>query len=264
MLARSVDHRVHGDLLAAQPCPPSCIVCLRPNPDMSTRVLIDGQHHHTLARRRDRSQWGNVDAGLQAAGITDPLLAASYQRCRGVNAEHGKTYFSGHPPAARRQTPVRPRALRPGRYADGSWTPSTLVRHSNARGAGEMVRAVPLRSPPGAQQRPTVAAARRRHRRAMVHPVGPFSRPSSTRCGWTSPSSSTDLRRSSRVCVRVSGGDRPADGPHPGTHSKRAYDHARDLGIAFRLANFIRDVGGISGAGSTCRWRNRSPRSHPR
>ncbi|MCU0297246.1 MAG: squalene/phytoene synthase family protein, partial [Candidatus Nanopelagicales bacterium] len=25
--------------------------------------------------------------------------------------------------------------------------------------------------------------------------------------------------------------------------SKRAYDHARDLGIAFQLANFIRDVG---------------------
>ncbi|MEP6599091.1 MAG: phytoene/squalene synthase family protein [Actinomycetota bacterium] len=30
---------------------------------------------------------------LDAAGITDPALRASYERCRRLNAEHGKTYY---------------------------------------------------------------------------------------------------------------------------------------------------------------------------
>ena len=41
---------------------------------------------------------------LDAAGITDPALRASYARCRRINAEHGKTYFLATlllPPAKR-------------------------------------------------------------------------------------------------------------------------------------------------------------------
>ena len=30
---------------------------------------------------------------LDAAGITDPALRASYELCRRINAEHGKTYY---------------------------------------------------------------------------------------------------------------------------------------------------------------------------
>ena len=30
---------------------------------------------------------------LDAAGITDPVLRASYQRCKELNAQHGKTYY---------------------------------------------------------------------------------------------------------------------------------------------------------------------------
>ncbi len=33
------------------------------------------------------------DRALDAAGITDPFLRAAYERCREVNAEHGKTYY---------------------------------------------------------------------------------------------------------------------------------------------------------------------------
>ena len=41
---------------------------------------------------------------LDAAGITDPLLRASYERCRELNAAHGKTYYLATlllPPAKR-------------------------------------------------------------------------------------------------------------------------------------------------------------------
>ncbi len=41
---------------------------------------------------------------LDAAGITDPATRASYQRCRDLNAEHGKTYYLATlllPPAKR-------------------------------------------------------------------------------------------------------------------------------------------------------------------
>jgi len=55
---------------------------------------------------------------LDAAGITDPATRASYQRCRDLNAEHGKTYYLA--------TLLLPRAKRPfvhalygfARYAD--------------------------------------------------------------------------------------------------------------------------------------------------
>ena len=41
---------------------------------------------------------------LDAAGITDPALRASYARCRALNAAHGKTYYLATlllPPAKR-------------------------------------------------------------------------------------------------------------------------------------------------------------------
>lgn len=37
------------------------------------------------------SRWSRGE--LDAAGVTDPQLRASYQRCRLLNAEHGKTYY---------------------------------------------------------------------------------------------------------------------------------------------------------------------------
>jgi 15-cis-phytoene synthase len=30
---------------------------------------------------------------LDAAGITDPQMRESYERCRELNAQHGKTYY---------------------------------------------------------------------------------------------------------------------------------------------------------------------------
>ena len=34
-----------------------------------------------------------MGARMDAAGITDPWLREAYERCRRLNAEHGKTYY---------------------------------------------------------------------------------------------------------------------------------------------------------------------------
>jgi 15-cis-phytoene synthase len=59
-----------------------------------------------------------TDRDLRAAGITDPTLVASYERCRRLNAAHGRTYYLA--------TRLLPRSKRPhvhalygfARYAD--------------------------------------------------------------------------------------------------------------------------------------------------
>ncbi|RRO16906.1 phytoene/squalene synthase family protein [Saccharopolyspora rhizosphaerae] len=49
------------------------------------------------------------DSELDAAGITDPRLRQAYQRCRTLNAQHGKTYFLA--------TRLLPRERRPAVHA---------------------------------------------------------------------------------------------------------------------------------------------------
>jgi phytoene synthase len=50
-----------------------------------------------------------IDAELDAAGVRDPLLRASYARCRELNAAHGRTYYLA--------TMLLPRARRPAIHA---------------------------------------------------------------------------------------------------------------------------------------------------
>jgi hypothetical protein len=49
---------------------------------------------------------------LDAAGIRDPELRASYEACRRLNASHGKTYYLATLLLPAWKRPVRPRALR--------------------------------------------------------------------------------------------------------------------------------------------------------
>ena len=50
-----------------------------------------------------------IGAELDAAGLADPRLRAAYQRCRELNARHGKTYYLA--------TKLLPRAQRPAVHA---------------------------------------------------------------------------------------------------------------------------------------------------
>lgn len=181
---------------------------------------------------------------LQAAGITDPVLQASYLRCRHLNAEHGKTYFLA--------TRMLPAAKRPyvhalyglARYADEivdtidpSFTPqqradelaawSDTVMADLARGhSADPVAAAAV----DAAQRWSIPAD---HFAAFFH---------SMRMDLTVERYATyeDLSEYVYGSAAVIGLQMV---PILQPRSKRAYDHARDLGIAFQLANFIRDVG---------------------
>lgn len=181
---------------------------------------------------------------LQAAGITDPRLQASYLQCRQLNAEHGKTYF-----LATRLLPVAKR-------------PYVHALYGLARYADEIVD----RIDPGfsAQQRADALRgwadgfmadlARGR----SEDPVGAAAVDTAVR--WSIPSDHfAAFFHSMAMDLTVTQyetyddlleyvyGSAAVIGlqmvPILEPRSKRAYDHARDLGIAFQLANFIRDVG---------------------
>lgn len=181
---------------------------------------------------------------LQAAGITDPLLRASYLRCRELNAEHGKTYFLA--------TRLLPAAKRPYVHA----------LYGLARYADEIVDTIDASYTP--QQR---AAALGKwsdqfladlHRGHSNDPVAAAAVDTAVR--WSIPSDHFEaFFHSMRMDLTVESyetyddlveyvyGSAAVIGlqmvPILEPRSKRAYDHARDLGIAFQLANFIRDVG---------------------
>ena len=194
---------------------------------------------------------------LDAAGIHDPTLRASYERCRRLNATHGRTYYLA--------TLLLPPAKRPyvhalygfARYADD------IVDALPAAPAGSGSRADPD-DPAGKGRR---LAALRTHfltdlragssshpvARAVVHTARTWDIPDehfvafldSMRMDLTVTEYPTyaDLRGYVHGSAAVIGIQLvPILEPLDGAESA-AYGPAQDLGIAFQLANFVRDVG---------------------
>jgi 15-cis-phytoene synthase len=181
---------------------------------------------------------------LSAAGIHDPELRASYERCRVLNAQHGKTYYLA--------TLLLPPAKRPfvhalygfARYADeivddlastlsdqekadllGRWGDDFLADVKNGRSEDPIGRAVvdtvlrwdiPLE-----------------HFEAFLH---------SMRMDLTVTEYRTfdDLYEYVYGSAAVIGLQMV---PILEPTADEAYVRAKDLGVAFQLANFIRDVG---------------------
>lgn len=181
---------------------------------------------------------------LLAAGITDPVLQASYSRCRELNAEHGKTYFLA--------TRLLPAAKRPfvhalyglARYADeivDKIDPSfTAQQRADALKRWSDVFMRDLET--GHSSDPVAAAA--------VDTAVRWSIPADHFAAFFH-SMEMDLTveqyQTYEDLFEYVYGSAAVIGlqmvPILEPRSKRAYDHARDLGIAFQLANFIRDVG---------------------
>lgn len=180
---------------------------------------------------------------LDAAGITDPDLRASYELCRQLNAKHGKTYYLA--------TLLLPPAKRPyvhalygfARYADeivddmgdatpaaratelGIWGDAFLASLKSGRTDDAVCRAVV-----DTAQRWDIPSA---HFDAFL-------------TSMTMDLTVTEYRTFDDLLTYVYGSAsviglqmvpilEPSD--------NRAYEHAQQLGIAFQLANFIRDVG---------------------
>jgi len=181
---------------------------------------------------------------LVAAGITDLALQASYQRCRRLNAEHGKTYFLA--------TRLLPAAKRPfvhalyglARYADeivDTIDPAfTAQQRADALGRWSDRFLADLTR--GHSEDPVAAAAVDTAVRWAIPTVHFEAFFHSMRMDLTVESYQTyeDLTEYVYGSAAVIGLQMV---PILEPRSDRAYEHARDLGIAFQLANFIRDVG---------------------
>jgi phytoene synthase len=181
---------------------------------------------------------------LDAAGITDPALRASYEACRRLNAAHGTTYYLA--------TRLLPAAKRPYVHA----------LYGFARHADEIVddlavtadRAEQLASW-GTQVLADVARGGSEHpvTRALVDTVRRWDIPvahleaflASMRMDLTVTEYATydDLLTYVYGSAAVVGLQMLPILGHPGVPRSVVEPYAVDLGIAFQLANFIRDVG---------------------
>ena len=181
---------------------------------------------------------------LTAAGITDPQLRASYEECKRLNALHGKTYYLA--------TLLLPKAKRPfvhalygfARYADEivddlASTLSDKEKAAELKTWGDGVLAG-LRSGDSNDQ----------VGRALIDTVNRFSIPHEHFVAFLH-SMTMDLTVTEyanyEALMEYVYGSAAVIGlemvPILGALSQAAYEPAEKLGVAFQLANFIRDVG---------------------
>ncbi|MEB3366352.1 phytoene/squalene synthase family protein [Saccharopolyspora mangrovi] len=185
------------------------------------------------------------DSELDAAGITDPRLRQAYQRCRSLNAQHGRTYFLA--------TRLLPRPRRPAVHAlygfarraddivDEPVPPDTRVDRSRALAE---LRNELLTGLDQGESRDDLLAA-------VVHTAGQHGL---DRTLFEDFLASMRMDLSVRdypdraALNRYMRGSAEAIGlqllPVLGTVSppERAAPHAAALGKAFQLTNFLRDV----------------------
>ena len=180
---------------------------------------------------------------LTAAGITDPELRASYQECKRLNSLHGKTYYLA--------TLLLPKEKRPhvhalygfARYADEivDDLASTLSVAEKARLLQEWGDGVLADIQTG--------ASKDHVGRALVDTVRRFNIPidyfKSFLHSMTMDLSVTEYQNYAALSEYVYGSAAVIGlqmVPILGASDPAAYDSAEKLGIAFQLANFIRDV----------------------
>lgn len=185
-----------------------------------------------------------MKSDLLAAGITDPQLQSAYERCRVLNAEHGKTYYLA--------TLLLPPAKRPfvhalygfARYADEivDDLDSTLTDAEKSAALTALEQELASAVASGGSEHPVLAAVVDTVLRWQI-PMSHFTAfMHSMRMDLTVESYQTyeDLYEYVYGSAAVIGLQmvpilQPAD--------PIAYHYATKLGEAFQLANFIRDVG---------------------
>ncbi len=181
---------------------------------------------------------------LDRAGITDPQLRDSYERCRELNARHGRTYYLA--------TLLLPPAKRPyvhalygfARYADEivDDLASTLTQPQKAdllRSWGDRFFADVRR---GRSDDPVCRAVVDTVLRwdIPVEHVEAFLHSMAMDLTVTEYATYDDLHEYVYGSAAVIGLQMV---PILEPTQTAAYEHAKDLGVAFQLANFVRDVG---------------------
>lgn len=180
---------------------------------------------------------------LDAAGISDPALRASYERCRQLNAQHGKTYYLA--------TLLLPPAKRPyvhalygfARYADEivDDLASTLTEAEKAEWLGNWGAAFLRDLDAGYSVDPVCQAVvdtavrweiPRKHFEAFLHSM----RMDLTVTEYPDFDALYEYVYGSAAVIGLQ------MVPILEPSAPEAYDRAMDLGVAFQLANFVRDV----------------------
>jgi phytoene synthase len=180
---------------------------------------------------------------LDAAGITDPALRASYRRCRALNARHGRTYYLA--------TLLLPAEKRPHMHA----------LYGFARHADDIVDNLDPSLTPHGRERRLTEWSEKFLRGDVDDPLVPAVHDTIVRYGiplryfedflasmqmdltTVEYASWDDLARYVHGSAAVIGLQMlPILGTVRGMHDVAA-PYAQDLGVAFQLTNFIRDVG---------------------
>ncbi|MDT0479220.1 phytoene/squalene synthase family protein [Streptomyces doebereineriae] len=183
---------------------------------------------------------------LDAAGITDPSLRAAYTHCRRLNARHGRTYF-----LATRLLPVERRSAVHALYGFARWADDIVDDIDGHRTPAERDRllrrlesdlAHGLRT--GGGDEPVVRAVADTADRYGVEAAlfADFLVSMRSDLHVTDYPTCADLRAYMHGSAAVIGLQML---PVLGTVVPRAEaaPHAADLGVAFQLTNFLRDVG---------------------
>ena len=184
---------------------------------------------------------------LDAAGITDPALRDAYERCRRLNARHGRTYF-----LATRLLPAARRPAVHALYGFARWAddivddlggPATPAQRAGALDRLEArLRQALDGSPPDGE--PVVLAVADTAARYAIDPAHFTDFMASMRSDLTvgAYASYDELRQYMHGSAAVIGLQML---PVLGTVVPRAEaaPHAAALGVAFQLTNFLRDVG---------------------
>ncbi|MFE0425518.1 phytoene/squalene synthase family protein [Streptomyces sp. NPDC058953] len=183
---------------------------------------------------------------LDAAGITDPALRAAYTECRRLNARHGRSYF-----LATRLLPVERRPAVHALYGFARRADDIVDDHDQHRTPGErdhLLRRLEgdlahgLRT--GEGEEPVVrAVADTAERYGVEHTLfADFLASMRSDLRVTEYPTYADLRTYMHGSAAVIGLQML---PVLGTVGDRdeAAPYAADLGIAFQLTNFLRDVG---------------------
>ncbi|MFD6287787.1 phytoene/squalene synthase family protein [Streptomyces sp. NPDC060205] len=183
---------------------------------------------------------------LDAADITDPALRTAYAQCRQLNARHGRTYF-----LATRLLPVERRSAVHALYGFARWADDIvddLDRHRTPDERDRLLRSLEsdlahgLRT--GTGDEPVVrAVADTASRYDIEHTLfADFLASMRSDLHITDYPTYADLRAYMHGSAAVIGLQML---PVLGTVTSReeAAPHAADLGVAFQLTNFLRDVG---------------------
>ncbi|AEN12973.1 MULTISPECIES: phytoene/squalene synthase family protein [unclassified Streptomyces] len=183
---------------------------------------------------------------LDAARITEPALRAAYDRCRRLNARHGRTYF-----LATRLLPVERRCAVHALYGFARWADDIVDDLDRTRPPAERDRllrlleddlALGLRT--GGGDEPVVrAVADTAGRYAIDHGLfADFMASMRSDLSVTDYPTYAHLRAYMHGSAAVIGLQML---PVLGTvvDRREAAPHAAALGVAFQLTNFLRDVG---------------------